>query len=317
MKYIIKKLLILMVTLFIVSIFTFTAFEVIPGDSALSTLGMDASEEAIAQLREERGLNDSIVVRYVKWLTNVIQGDFGESTHYSIPVKELVSERLFVTVSLALLALLLIVVISFPLGIFSVGIQSKIGNQIAVFFTHLVMAIPSFFLGMLLTLLFGVALRWFVPGRYISFTTNKVEFLHYMIYPALAMAIPKIAMMVKFLRSSIKRQMGHDYVRTAFSKGNSKNRVLNRHILKNALIPVITFLGMIIADVFAGSIVVEQVFNLPGIGRLLVVAISSRDYAVVQAVVLYISSIVVIVNLLVDVIYRVIDPRIGKEGGAK
>lgn len=317
MKYLCKKLCTLFITLFIVSVFTFTAFEVIPGDSALSSLGMDASEEAVEQLREERGLNESFLVRYVKWFKQAIRGDFGESYHYNMPVKDLVKDRLLVTVILAVMSIVLIVILSFPLGIFSAGHSNELANQISVFLTHFIMAIPSFFLGMVLTLIFGVILRWFVPGGYISFSDSKIGFFQYMIFPAFAMAIPKVAMMVKFLRSSIKRQMERDYVRTAYSKGSSKKRVLNKHVLKNALIPVITFLGMIIAEVFAGSIVIEQVFNIPGIGRLLVAAISNRDYAVVQAVVLYIASIVVLINLIVDLLYRVIDPRIAKEGGAK
>lgn len=317
MKYIIKKLSTLIITLFIVSIFTFTAFQLIPGDSVMSTLGMDASPEAIQALRQERGLDDSVVIRYGRWIGNVLQGDFGVSTQYNIEVSELVAKRLEVTVALAVLSILLILIISFPIGIISARKDGGLIDRITVILTQMMMAIPPFFLGMILTLIFGVCLKWFVPGNYVSFHESKSRFIAYLIYPAIAMAIPKIAMTVKFLRSSIKRQMHFEYVRTAKSKGNSKQGILIKHVLKNALIPVITFLGMIIADVLAGSIIVEQVFNLPGLGRLLVVAISSRDYAVVQAVVLYIATIVVIINLCVDVLYRIIDPRIGKEGGAK
>ncbi|WP_455716626.1 ABC transporter permease [Anaerosporobacter sp.] len=317
MKYIIKKITTLIITLLIVSIFTFTAFQVIPGDSVLSTLGMDATPEAIQALRQERGLDDNIVIRYGRWLGNVLQGDFGQSTQYNMEVGQLISSRLTVTVWLAVIAIILIIAISIPLGILSSKKEGGIIDRIVVLLTQTMMAIPPFFLGMILTLIFGVCLKWFVPGKYVSFSEDKGKFFAYLIYPAIAMAIPKIAMTVKFLRSSIRRQMHYEYVRTAKSKGNSKHDILVKHVLKNALIPVITFLGMIIADVLAGSIIVEQVFNLPGLGRLLVVAISSRDYAVVQAVVLYIATIVVVINLIVDVLYRIIDPRISKEGGAE
>lgn len=316
-KYIIKKISTLIITLFIVSIFTFTAFQVIPGDSVLSTLGMDASPEAIQALRQERGLDDNLVIRYGRWLGNVLQGDLGQSSQYNMEVGQLISSRLTVTVWLAVIAIILILVISIPLGILSSKKEGGIIDRILVLLTQTMMAIPPFFLGMILSLIFGVCLKWFVPGKYVSFSEDKGKFFAYIIYPAIAMAIPKIAMTVKFLRSSIRRQMHFEYVRTAKSKGNSQRDILVKHVLKNALIPVITFLGMIIADVLAGSIIVEQVFNLPGLGRLLVVAISSRDYDVVQAVVLYIATIVVVINLFVDVLYRIIDPRISKEGGAE
>lgn len=316
-KYILKKVTTLIITLFIVSIFTFTAFQVIPGDSVLSTLGMDASPEAIQALRQERGLDDNLVIRYGRWLGNVLQGNLGQSSQYNMEVGQLLSSRLTVTLWLAVISIFLILVISIPLGILSSKKEGGIFDRIVALLTQTMMAIPPFFLGMILTLIFGLCLKWFVPGKYVSFSEDKGKFFAYIIYPAIAMAIPKIAMTVKFLRSSIRRQMHFEYVRTAKSKGNSQRDILVKHVLKNALIPVITFLGMIIADVLAGSIIVEQVFNLPGLGRLLVVAISSRDYAVVQAVVLYIAAIVVIINLFVDVVYRVIDPRISKEGGAE
>lgn len=316
MKYVIKKICTLIITLFIVTVFTFIAFQIIPGDNVTNSLGMDASPEAIKALRQERGLDDNLVVQYGRWIGNVVKGDLGQSTQYNMPVSKLVSSRLTVTVSLALMAIFIIVVISLPLGILASKKENGVVDRIIVFVTQTFMAIPPFFLGMILTMIFGLGLKWFTPGKYVSFSESKVKFFEYLLYPAIAMAIPKIAMTVKFLRSSIRRQMNFEYVRTAKSKGNTKRQILLKHVLKNALIPVITFLGMIIADVLAGSIILEQVFNLPGLGRLLIVAISNRDYSVIQAVVLYIASIVIIINLCVDVLYRMIDPRIGKEGGA-
>ena len=172
------------------------------------------------------------------------------------------------------------------------------------------MAIPSFFLGILIIIVFGLILKWFTPGKYVDYRTNFAQFILYLIPAAFAVAIPKIAMMVKFLKNSILHEMNSDYVRTAFSKGASKNRVLFGHVLRNGLMPAITLLGMVLAEIMAGSIVVEQVFNLPGISSVLVSAVSKRDYPVVQVIVVYIAFIVIICNCLVDVLYHIIDPRV-------
>ncbi len=172
------------------------------------------------------------------------------------------------------------------------------------------MAVPAFFLGIIITLIFGRILRWFSPGGYVSPGEDFFGYLSYMLFPAISVAIPKIAMTVKFLKTSVLRELKLDYVRTARSKGNTERAILWGHVLKNALIPVITFMGMVVADVLAGSIVVEQVFNLPGVGRLLITAISNRDYPVVEAVVVYIASVVLIVNFIVDLLYQKVDPRV-------
>ena len=172
------------------------------------------------------------------------------------------------------------------------------------------MAIPAFFLGIILTYIFGIALKWFQVGKFVSLDEDPAGCIKYLIFPALAIALPKLAMVVKFLRNSVLGEMKKDYVRTAYSKGNDKNKVLYRHILKNALIPVITFTAMIIAEIMAGSIIVEQVFSVPGIGRLLVSSISNRDYPVVQAMVVYITAIVIIINFIVDMLYQLADPRV-------
>lgn len=192
MKYIIRKISTLILTLFIVSIFTFTAFQVIPGDSVLSTLGMDASPEAIQALRQERGLDENLALRYGRWLGNVLQGDFGKSTQYNMEVGALVSSRLTVTVWLAILSIILIIAISIPLGILSAMKEGGIIDRILTLLTQTMMAIPPFFLGMILTLIFGICLKWFVPGNYVSFSENKGKFFAYLIYPAIAMAIQRL-----------------------------------------------------------------------------------------------------------------------------
>ena len=197
-----------------------------------------------------------------------------------------------------------------PHGIFAARAKTKAGEGAATFLTQLMMAVPPFFLGMLITLLFGIVLRWFAPGAYVPAGEDFFGFLRFMIFPALAVAIPKIGMSVRFLQSSLKEQMQADYVRTAKSKGCDKRRVLWKHVLKNALVPVVTFLTMVMAEILAGSIVIEQVFNLSGVGRLLAVSISGRDYPVVRAIVLYTTAVVVLLNYAADMLCRYLDPRI-------
>ncbi len=310
MRFYVKKIITLVLTLLLVSLLTFVAFQVIPGDGALSKLGMDATEEQVEALRESLGLNDSMVVRFTRFLGGAVKGDFGNSSQYSVSVTSLVKERLPVTIWLAGLSIVIIIVVSIPLGILCSRKQNGMVDRLITLLTQTCMAVPSFFLGILITLVFGVMLKWFIPGKYVGPSQDFGQFIHYIIFPAVAVSVPKIAMMVKFLRNSVIRELQLDYVRTAKSKGNKERRILYKHVLKNALMPVITFMGMVIADVLAGSIVIEQVFNLPGMGRLLVVAISNRDFNVVQAVVLYIAAVVIIINFIVDLLYQKVDPRV-------
>jgi peptide/nickel transport system permease protein len=315
MKYIVKKFITLVISLLFTSILTFTAFQIIPGDSALSALGMDATEEQLEEYREKMGLNKSLPIRYINWLKDALKGDFGYSSQYQMKMKvsALIGDRLTVTLWLAVLSFLLIIVVSIPLGILSARKENGILDSLITLVTQIFMSVPSFFLGMIITLIFGIILKWFTPGSYINPEESFGLFLKFMMFPAIAVAVPKIAMMVKFLRSSLLKEMELDYVRTAKSKGMTNIIILFRHILKNALIPVLTFLAMILADILAGTILVEQVFNLPGLGRLLVSSIANRDYAVVQAIVLYIASVVIIINFLVDLIYQWIDPRVRRD----
>ena len=310
MRYFLKKTVALLVTLLVAAFLTFLAFEVIPSDAAMAKLGMDATEEEIAALREEMGLNGSLPERYADFLLGALKGDFGESTQYGLPVVELLFDRFGVTIGLALLSFLLIIGISVPFGILAARAKTKTGEGIAAFFTQTMMAVPPFFLGMLITLLFGIVLRWFTPGAYVPASEDFFGFLGFMIFPALAVAVPKIGMSVRFLQSSLKEQMQADYVRTARSKGCDRKRVLWKHVLRNALVPVVTFLTMVMAEILAGSIVIEQVFNLSGIGRLLAVSISGRDYPVVRAIVLYTTAVVVLLNYGADLVCRYLDPRI-------
>lgn len=306
-------------TLFIVSVAAFLAFQIIPGDVVGSILGTEATPEREAQLREELGLNDPPVVRYVNWMTDVLKGDLGESYRYSksmnemMPVDELIGDKLPVTLWLAALSLVIIVVVSIPLGVFWAKSRNRFVDAFMSVLTQTTMAVPAFFLGILVTYLFGMVFKWFVPGGYVSYEEDFGGFLKYLIFPAVSIAMPKIAMTARFLRNSMLTEMNSDYVRTARSKGCTDRQIMYGHVLRNALMPVVTFLGMIIAEIVAGSIVVEQVFGLPGIGRLLISSISTRDLPVVQILIMYITAVVIIVYFLVDILYRVIDPRISRK----
>lgn len=310
MKYILKKIVTLIITLLVISFLTFLAFQVIPGDSAVTALGTEATEEALEALRQERGLDKNIAVRYGKWAAGAIQGDFGMSQQFKMPVSQLVADRMPVTIWLAVTATVMIVLCSIPLGILAAKKENSILDILITTSAQIGMAVPPFFLGMLITLVFGIILKWFTPGGYISIEEDFWGFAGFLVFPAIAIAVPKIGMTVKFLRNSLLRQMKLDYVKTARSKGDTQNQILYRHVLKNALIPVITFLAILTAEVFAGSIMIEQVFNLPGLGRLLVTAIANRDFQVVQAVILYMAVVVVVINFLVDLLYSIVDPRI-------
>ncbi len=314
MKYIVKKIITLFVTLLLVSAVTYLAFSVIPGDPATTKLGTYATPERVEALREEMGLNKPLPERYADWLAGAVHGDFGESYQYTgVQVSELLNQRLTVTLLLALLSFIIILIVSIPLGLLA---ARKEGTWVDIFVnlsTQITMAIPAFFLGMILTFIFGLMLKFFQPGKFIMPDKNLGACLRYLFFPALAIAIPKIAMVVKFLRNSVLSEIKKDYVRTAYSKGRSTKEVVYIHVFQNALIPVITFIAMVAAEILAGSIVVEQVFSVTGVGRLLVTAIANRDYAVIQAAVLYITAIVVIINFVVDILYQFVDPRVRTE----
>ncbi|HAF27389.1 MAG TPA: ABC transporter permease [Lachnospiraceae bacterium] len=302
----------MILTLLLVSFFVFLAFELIPGDAALSMLGTHATPESLAALRSEFGLDRPFLVRYFSWLFSFIRGDMGISYNYRRPVSAMLSGKLSITVTLVIMAFIMIVLISIPLGVF---VAKHKGGKADTFFTvfdQFIMAIPPFFSGILITFIFGVTLHLFVPGGFVSMDRDFFKFISYMIFPAIAVALPKIAMTIKLLKTSILEEADKDYVRTAYSRGNSTTAVLYKHVLKNAIIPVITFLGMALSDMVAGSIIIEQVFNIPGLGRILLTSISNRDYPVVEAVIMLIAFLVVTVNFLVDILYKIVDPRMRK-----
>ncbi len=225
----------------------------------------------------------------------------------------MIVSKIPITLTMAAMAFLMTVFVSIPLGIFTARHEGGWLDRGMIVINQVIMAVPPFFSGILITFVFGMIFRLFTPGGFVNYTADAGRFVRYLIFPSIAIALPKIAMTVRMLRGSLIDEAAKDYARTAYSRGNNTNGVLYRHILKNAIIPVITFLGMTLADMVAGSIVIEQVFSIPGISRILLSSISNRDYPVVEAIIMGIATIVIIVNFLVDVIYRIIDPRIGFE----
>lgn len=310
MKYMLKKLGILLATLFIVSLLSFLAFQVIPGDAALSMLGTEATPERLSALQEELGLNEPLPLRFLDWLLHFVRGDMGTSYSYRMPVEDLILNKIPITLTLGFMSFLMILAISIPLGIYAARYTGRWADRLICAAGQVVMAVPAFFLGILFTYLFGLILRLFTPGGYVSYESDVLGFLGYLIVPAFAIALPKAAMAVRLLRASLLREMKKDYVRTAYSRGNGIRSVFYRHVLKNAVIPVITFLAMTLADILAGSLIIEQVFSIPGLGRMLVSSISNRDYPVVQAIIVCIAFVIVFINFLADLLYRTMDPRI-------
>lgn len=309
-KTLVKRVLLLLATLLLVTILAFVAFSIIPGDPTSSMLGVEATPEQIAALRAKLGLDLPIWQRYLHWLGGLLTGDLGESYNYAMPVSQLLATCVTHTLTLAVLAFVLIVAISLPLGILAARYEGGVVDRVLTILNQITMSVPNFVAGILLVYVFGLVLRLFQPGAIVSPQTGWGPYLWYMLFPALAVALPRSAMTVKMLRGAILSELGQDYIRTAYSKGNSKSSALWRHVLRNAMIPVVTFLAMTVADIMAGSIVVEQVFGIPGLGKMLVTSIGNRDYPVVQAIVVLIATVVVVCNFAADLLYRVMDPRL-------
>lgn len=310
MKFYLKKAAGFFLTLFLVSVLSFLAFNVIPGDPAQLILGTEATPESIAALHEQLGLNDSLPVRYGRWAGGLLRGDLGTSIQYSRPVAGLIGDRMPVTASLAVLSLLFVTVLSVPLGVYAAKKKGSAVGRLLDAATMLNLSLPGFFLGILLIWVFGVLLRVFTPGGYVDYRTDFAGFLRYLIFPAIAVALPNAAAAAKFIKTSVSAELEADYVLTAFGKGCGEGRVLRRHVLKNAVIPAITLFGMMTAEVFSGSIVIEQVFGLPGVGRLLISSVSSRDFPLVESLIVYLAALVVAANFLADLLMQAADPRI-------
>lgn len=297
-------------TLFIISIIIFSVFHIIPGDPVLIILGIEADAESIENLREELGLDQPLMTRYVSWVSHALRGDLGTSIRLGQPVSQLIIQRLPVTGALAVMAILFAILISFPLGIYAALHRRELRDYGTMIFAQLGISIPSFWAGIMLMLFFAVRLRWFSPGGFTPWTESIGLAIKSLLLPAIALGLQRAAILTRMVRSSMLESLNQDYMNTARSKGLSERVVIYKHGLKNGMIPVLTVLGLHLAGLIAGSIVIEEVFTLPGVGRLLLMAISSRDFPLVQSLVLFIAIVVVIINFLVDLLYALFDPRI-------
>lgn len=310
MNYVFKKTGVLIATLLLVSLLAFLAFQIIPADPVTMMLGTDYTPERAEALRHQLGLDRGVLVRYWDWLSGFVRGDMGVSYSYAVEVREVLRGKIAVTAALSLLSWVLVTAVSIPLGIALARYKGRRLERISVSLNQILMSVPSFFLGILLTWLFGLVLHLFVPGRFVPFSESFWGCLGYLFFPALAISVPKTAKTAKLLRSAILSEMKRDYVLTAYSHGNSRWMVISRHVLRNAMLPVVTYLAMSLADIVASSIIVEQVFVVPGLGRLLIASISNRDFPVALCIVVMIAFVVVVMNYLADLLTQAIDPRV-------
>lgn len=313
MTFYIKKLCSLCLTLSLISIVTFGVFQILPGDPATIILGPDADPLQLEAMRQSLHLDTSILTRYIDWIVNTLKGDLGISLRFHMPVGELLLSRIPVTASLAFIALLLTLLIGLPLGLFIVRYEAYLGKIMSIL-SQVSIAIPSFWMGILLILLFSITLGLLPSGGYVTFTTNPISWLESLFLPGLSIALGTSAVLVRYLKTAMLDELPKLYVQTARSKGLSEKIVLSKHVFKNALIPTITILGMLVIDILGGSIITENVFNLPGLGNLIITAINSRDLPLIQGLTLYLGMIVTILNFIVDILYSVIDPRIRVNG---
>lgn len=310
LRYTFKRFLSLLISLIVASVVIFVVIEIAPGDPASFMLGMNAQPETLAALRTELGLDQSKPARYVSWVTGLMQGDFGTSYTYRTPVSEMIAARLQVSLPLALYALALSTLIAFPAGIYAAARRGQAGDIGVMGATQLGVAIPNFWFAMMLVLIFAINLRWFSAGGFAGWDKGYLPALRSLTLPAIALALPQAAILARVMRSSLLDVLGEDFMRTARAKGLSARQALWRHGLRNAMIPVLTIIGLQFSFLLAGSIIIEQVFYLPGLGRLVFQSISARDLIVVESVVMLLVFSVIVVNFLVDLAYAAVDPRL-------
>lgn len=308
--YLARRLAIAAATLVLASIVVFAVLEIIPGDPARLMLGMNASTEQVTQLRSQMGLNEPLLARYVHWTGGLLRLDFGRSYTYSVPVIDLVRERVMVSLPLALIALLLSTAIAIPVGLYSASRYGRVGDTFAMGAAQLGMAVPNFWFALLLVYLFAVWLRWVPAGGFPGWDAGLLSALKALALPAVALALPQAAILARVTRGALVEVLQEDYIRTARAKGMPYHAVLWRHALRNALIPVVTIMGLQFAFLLAGTVIIENVFYLPGLGRLVFQAITQRDLIVVEGVVMLLVASVILVNLAVDLSYAVLDPRL-------
>jgi len=310
LRYVLSRLLSLGLSLIVASAVIFTVIEVIPGDPAAFMLGLNAAEDTVAALREELGLGGGYLERYFSWLAGMLTGDFGTSYTYRVPVSELVAARMWVSLPLTIYALILSTLIAVPVGVIAATRRGGPADFGIMGATQLGIAIPNFWFAMLLVLIFAIKLRWFGAGGFPGWENGFFGGLKALTLPAIALALPQASILARVMRSSLLETLGQDYMRTARAKGLTKRQAVVGHALRNALIPVMTIIGLQFSFLLAGAIIIENVFFLPGLGRLIFQGITQRDLVVVESVVMLLVFAVILVTFLVDLAYAAIDPRL-------
>lgn len=305
-----KRLMTSMLALLIASAIIFVVMEALPGDIATVVLGTGAREDTLAAFRSLHGLDRPLFERYVSWIGDLARGELGQSYTYDLPVKQLIADRLAISVPLALMGIVLSTLIAIPLGVIAAARHGRAGDFLVMAFSQLGVAIPNFWFALLLIMLFAVQLGWVSTGGFPGWENGFWQGMVALLMPALALALPQAAILARVTRSSMLETLGEDYMRTARAKGLSKNAALWRHALRNAMIPVITIMGLQFSFLLAGTIIIENVFYLPGLGRLIFQAISNRDLIVVRNLVLLLAGTVIVINFIVDMLYALLDPRL-------
>ncbi len=309
-SYVLNRVLQFVPTLFVVSVVVFLMVRAIPGDAALVLLGPTAKPEQVAALRMEMGLDEPIWRQYLIWIEGVLRGDLGRSWINGFPVSALVAQKLPATLALAIGSMVIAILIAIPMGIVPALRPNSWMQRLAALYTGLMLAIPTFWLGVLLVLIVSLRLRWLPPSGYVPFNEDPIQSLKLLILPAFTLGAYLSAIFARFLSSAVAEIMAQDFVRTATAKGLKERVVVGRHVMRNALIPIVTMLGIQFGGLLGGAVIVEAIFDWPGLGRLLITSISSRDYAVVQGTILLAASAFLFVNLLTDLTYGLLDPRI-------
>lgn len=310
LSFVLKRSVSLALSLLAASLVIFFVINVVPGDPARFMLGMNAQPEALETLRHQLGLDQPLFVRYFEWVQGLLVGEFGTSYTYKVPVAELIADRLWVSLPLAVYALTLSTLLAFPAGILSATKRNSPTDLSIMGMTQLGIAIPNFWFAMLLVLLFSIILQWFSAGGFPGWDSGFLVAIHALTLPAVALALPQASILARVMRSSLLETLGEDFVRTARAKGLTRNQALWRHALRNALIPVLTIIGLQFSFLLAGAIIIENVFFLPGLGRLAFQAISQRDLIVVQNVIMLLVFAVILITFLVDLAYAAVDPRL-------
>lgn len=310
MTFLIRRILFTIPILLLVTIMVFSLIHLIPGDVATAVLGQEATPKAKIAMRHRLGLDQPLPVQYASWLGNVLHGNLGRSLSDETPVSTEIQQRLPVTGELALASFIVAILIAIPSGIISAVFRGRAVDYLATLFAFLGMSVPGFWLAMLMLILFAVKLGWLPSSGYVAFTHDPAANLRAMILPAIATGVRESAVLMRMMRSSLLEVMSQDYIRTARGKGLALRAVVFGHGLRNAMVPVITQSGLLIAGLLGGLVITETLFSIPGFGRLIVTAISERDFITVQGAVLVSALLVVLVNLVVDLLYGALDPRI-------